>query len=477
MAAIVLDGSPLSLPRMLALTAAGEITLDPDALARVVAAESTMDEIATRQPVYGRTTGVGANKDVANASARALLRSHAIWSGPPLPEPAVRLGLAIRINQLLRGGSGASVGLVHALADLAGEPAPWLPVLCRDGSLGTGDLAQLAQVGLTLVGERHTAAGVWRGARDLPAGDGLPLLSSSAFTIARAAIALGRAQAVTAAAELVAALTVTGLGASDQPFSEAIEEAALGPGAVAVARRLSDLVPGRVGHGGAVQDAFAVRTVPAVHGASLDAIQAATAIVQALSGASAENPRLVGDRVAHHGAFHTARLALALETVTASLGGVARLVAARVGHAVTDDIVPGAPRFLAELPGESGLMMVEYVAVDQAARIRMAAAARPSVYGATASAGVEDDAPLTAHAVLALEDASEALHDLVAAEMLCGAWLLARTGRQAAPPVQAIVDELAQAGRPGPDRDLSPDLERCRGVVDALARAHLDQMA
>src|SRR5512132_4456587 len=88
----------------------------PAALERVARGLRLADEVAERQLVYGRNTGVGAAHDqVASAPDHGLrvLRSHAAGWGEPLPDAVVRAACAIRANQLLVGRSGASPQLAQ----------------------------------------------------------------------------------------------------------------------------------------------------------------------------------------------------------------------------------------------------------------------------------------------------------------------------------------------------------------------------
>ena len=85
-----------------------------------------------------------------------LLRSHAGAIGEELPARQVRALLAVRANQLLAGGAGLRPTVVTALCEALETGA--YPVVNEFGSVGTGDIAALAQVGLALVGEHP-----WRG--------------------------------------------------------------------------------------------------------------------------------------------------------------------------------------------------------------------------------------------------------------------------------------------------------------------------
>lgn len=81
-----LDGSPLDCGRIArAARFAEPVSLTPAALERVATAHRGAAEAAERGPVYGRTTGVGANRGVQvdaeaegiDGHGRRLLRSHA----------------------------------------------------------------------------------------------------------------------------------------------------------------------------------------------------------------------------------------------------------------------------------------------------------------------------------------------------------------------------------------------------------------
>ncbi len=82
---------------------------------------------------------------------RNLLLSHAAGVGEPLPDPVVRLILALKVNALARGHSGISEKLIGALlALLEHEVYPLIPA---QGSVGaSGDLAPLAHLSAALLG-------------------------------------------------------------------------------------------------------------------------------------------------------------------------------------------------------------------------------------------------------------------------------------------------------------------------------------
>src|ERR1700761_4129050 len=172
---VLLDGATLT-PRKLALIAReGAVAeLAPEARARNDAARAALAELLERGgELYGVTTGVGALRDyrVPDESREqyslSLLRSHACGAGVPLPAQVVRAAMATRANQIGAGGAGVTRELLDALVGaLNAELSPFTREL---GSLGTGDLTNLADIALALIGEGQ----VWRGDDLLDAATGL----------------------------------------------------------------------------------------------------------------------------------------------------------------------------------------------------------------------------------------------------------------------------------------------------------------
>ena len=129
-----------------------------EGIARAEAAARTAAQVTASREVYGRTTGVGANRDqpvdVADEAEYGyrLLRSHAGGSGPLIAADLSRAMLIVRANQIAAGGSGVDPGVLVPM--LAGVNAGlWVPVP-KYGAIGTGDLTALATAALCLLGER-----------------------------------------------------------------------------------------------------------------------------------------------------------------------------------------------------------------------------------------------------------------------------------------------------------------------------------
>lgn len=137
-----------------AVNSAVGFDIDDDARRRVAASRETAVRVAERRPVYGRTTGVGANRSVEVAAGREqdlrLLKSHATGSGDELPHGQVRAAMMVRLNQLLVGGSGMHPAIIDALSQALHDDD--LPRVRAFGPIGTGDLTSFAEIGLGLAG-------------------------------------------------------------------------------------------------------------------------------------------------------------------------------------------------------------------------------------------------------------------------------------------------------------------------------------
>ncbi|WP_372343847.1 aromatic amino acid lyase [Streptomyces sp. KL116D] len=138
-----------------------------DAMKRVEESWNAAREIAAWGRVYGRSAGVGAQRseDVPTEAAAdhglRLLRSHAGAIGAELPEREVRAMLAVRARTSCSRAARACATVVTASARrwrTARDPA-----VNEHGSVGTGDIAPLAQMGLALAGEHP-----WRGKGTAP---------------------------------------------------------------------------------------------------------------------------------------------------------------------------------------------------------------------------------------------------------------------------------------------------------------------
>ncbi|MFF8192056.1 aromatic amino acid ammonia-lyase [Streptomyces bobili] len=400
-APVVLDGRGLGVADVVRLAdGAARPVPAPDAVQRMTDTWDAARQIAATGRVYGRSTGVGANRneDVPTEAAAGhglrLLRSHAGAIGEELPARQVRAMLAVRANQLLAGGAGLRPTVVTALCEALESGAH--PVVNEFGSVGTGDLAALAQLGLALVGEHP-----WRGTaapqpQPLDNNDALALISSNALTLGQSALALHELRGLIAATQVVAALSLLAVDGSHEAYAAPVHLARPHRGSAEVARRMRRLIGADERPTpplGRIQDPYGFRCLPQIHGPAHDAADALEEVLTIEINAAAENPLISAQDLTayHHGGFYQAQLALALDHFRLAVTQVARLSTSRLST-LNEPAYTRLRPFLADPePASSGVMILEYAAGAALGDLR-AFSAPASLGHAVLSRGVEEQA-------------------------------------------------------------------------------------
>jgi len=475
---VLVDGRTLTCGDIVRVARSGApVRLDATARKRAQYAWELAESITSRRQVYGRTTGVGANRqeevggEAVLGHGLRLLRSHACGVGPLLSAEQVRATLVIRLNQLAAGGSGVHPRVLDAMEQAIELGA--LPLVHRCGAIGTGDLTALAEIALTLAGERPWGEGEVPPV-PLGTGDALSFMSSNASTLGESVLACADLQLLLRASHAVAALSFLALGGSAEAYASAVHEARPHPGQVHCAtemRRLLGIDEAPLA-GRRIQDPFGLRAFPQVQGPALDSLTQLERTLEVEVNAQAENPLVApeaGD-VFHHAHFHTAYVAVALDQARAAVHHVAQLSAARLGDLV-EPTMTGLPPFLASGPaGSSGVMILEYVAHDALAQLRHAAL--PVTLGtAVVSRGLEDHASFSTQAARQATAAAEAFRYVLACELVAAVRALRMQRVQLGDVPARVVLERAARVLEGSfeDRSLADDVARAFDMLPELA--------
>jgi histidine ammonia-lyase len=517
---VVLDGIGLGVADVVRL-ADGTARPVPgtDAMKRVTESWDAARQIAATGRVYGRSTGVGANRneDVPTEAAAEhglrLLRSHAGAIGDELPSRQVRAMLVVRANQLLAGGAGLRPTVVTALCEALENGVH--PVVNEFGSVGTGDIAALAQVGLALAGEHpwrepgtpgvgavgvpgsgavggrgagvvgvpgagaadgrgSGAAGVSGAgavgaagggvvgapeAQPLDNNDALAFISSNALTLGQSALALHELRGLIEATQVVAALSLLAVDGSHEAYAAPVHAARPHRGSARVAARMRELI-GAADRPtpplGRIQDPYGFRCLPQIHGPAHDAADALEEVLVMEINAAAENPLISPEDMAayHHGGFYQAQLALALDHFRLSLTQVARLSTSRLST-------------LNE-PASSGVMILEYAAGAALGDLR-AFSAPASLGHAVLSRGVEEQASFASLAARQTGRACRAYRLVVGCELVAAVRALRQRDLRPEPDLPVgrafrLADSVLQEDQA--DRPLTDDVTAAAALLD-----------
>lgn len=455
-----------------------QVSVSPATLAAVARAHEIAAELSTRSEIYGRTTGVGANRATSVSPSDAeygmrLLRSHAVDAGDRMDDRTVRAMLAVRLIQLCVPGAGLDPAILAGLETMLNDDA--LPELRQYASIGTGDLAPLAGTALTLIGERPASKPL----TPMPkwgADSALPFMSSSALTVGRGCLALDELSRLERASSVIYVLSFLALDGNPQALSSVAAHASAAPYVDTVAGRLravmastgtTDSRPARI------QDPYGLRVYPVAQASVVASLHSLEGQLERTLNSAQENPLFdVEDKsVIHHGAFYQASLSLELDGATLALALTAPITHSRIRMLNDPDTNGGNPFQAAGADGSSGLMMVEYVAAGAIAEIRNAA--QPASAGTLVlSRGAEEDATFASQGAQQLERSIAAYRVLLCCELV-GAVRLLRQRKVDTQFTGVVGDALALAAklpRDVEDRDLRGDIAVAESLLDDIGR-------
>jgi histidine ammonia-lyase len=449
------------------------VTVMAQAVERARQAQEVVREVAQHRPVYGRTTGVGANRNVVidgdDAHGLRLLRSHSGGAGPLMPAEIVRAMLVVRLNQIAAGGSGVDPEILGVLADVINR---WLiPPIPTYGAIGTGDLTALASTALCLIGERPWQGGAPGPIFSLRPNDALAFISSNAATLGESALTCKDVTELIDASVPIAGLSLLAVSGSAEAYAPPVHERCPHPGRRRIAEAMRGLLEGQDLTSARIQDPYGYRAFPQVHGPVVEAAEHAETIVNREINAPSENPLVdVANRtVWHNGSFHTAYVGLALDALRAALFQTAALSAARLGTLVEPAFTGLAPFQAA--PGEhgSGIMILEYVAHSAIADIRRLAT--PSALGsAVLSRGVEEHAGFSTQSARATTEAVAAYRVTLACELVAAVRALRMQDRAPTGRLGEVYTLVADAVDPRvEDRALDGDIATASDLLPKIA--------
>jgi len=393
-----IDGNSLSLLDVVNVARHQEnVALSDEAVQAIEDCRHKLEQIvATDRPVYGINTGFGifADRRIPRSDSAALSRnlilSHAVGTGPALPEDIVRAAMLVRANTLAKGFSGVRVEIVETLLQMINRGIT--PVVPSQGSLGSsGDLCPLSHLALVFttdeadracdsgmasyqgnVQDGKTAmqrAGLLR--LRLGPKEGLALNNGATFSAAIAAMAVYDALYLMDIADFALSMSLEAMMGCRAAFDRRIQAVRGHPGQLRVAEHVLEITGGSTLIDGAnrVQDAYSLRCAPQVNGAARDTLEFVREVVEREINAATDNPLIfAADEVISGGNFHGEPVGMVMDYLSIAISEVAAISERRTFRMTDGKLNGGLPTMLVDKPEDgglnSGLMMPQYTAAS-----------------------------------------------------------------------------------------------------------------
>ena len=472
---IIINGTSLTVEQVAAVARTGEqVVISDEAKAAVDKArayvEKKLDEKAV---VYGLTTGFGKFSDKyipledTAALQRNLIISHSCGMGNPLPTEVVRAAMLLRCNALCRGNSGIRLSTIETLLSMLNAGVH--PIVPEKGSLGaSGDLAPLSHMVLVMLGEgraeykgeimsgREAMAAAGIPTVELAAKEGLALINGTQIMTAVGCLAVYDAVQLTKTADIACAMTAEALFGIKKAYDPKVHAVRGHKGQINSAKNLLtllegsklafDTIPGKV------QDAYALRCTPQVHGASRDAIEYVYNAVSREINAVTDNPIIFpdDDEAISGGNFHGQPVALAMDFLGIALSEYANVSERRLERMVN----PALSAFLTKYGGvHSGFMITQYAAASMVSENKVYAHPA-SVDSIPSSANQEDHVSMGTTAARKARMILDNSQKVVGIELLAAVQALWLRGESLLAPATAAVYQKIRQTVPPVDTDV-----------------------
>ena len=471
---LIIDGNSLSIDDVFNVVFNEySIELSAETKQRIIESRNLIDKwVKDDSAIYGVTTGFGEFANVKINSTeieqlqKNLIYSHAAGTGNFLPIEVVKGMLLLRINALIKGYSGIRLETIEFMIKMLNNNI--IPLIPSQGSVGaSGDLVPLSHLVLSMMGHgfmvqkkisRSGSQGIFQKSLNyklnsdtsaeiekdeiipalsalkkigleplsLKAKEGLALINGTQMMSAYLSLCVGYAIDLMKTIDISSALSIEALKGSDTPFDERIHLLRPHTGQQQVASNIRRLLAEseireshRLNHD-KIQDAYSLRCIPQVHGASRDAINYVKNIIETEINSVTDNPLIFPGDEAHleGGNFHGQPIALASDFLGIALSEFANISERRIERLVNGSL-SGLPRFLTTNGGlNSGFMIAQYTAASLVSENKVLAHPA-SVDSIPTSANQEDHNSMGSIAARKCYTILQNAQNVIAIEMLC----------------------------------------------------------
>ncbi|MCL4480212.1 MAG: aromatic amino acid lyase [Candidatus Thermoplasmatota archaeon] len=441
--------------------------------------------ISSGKKIYGVNTGLGdlLDKDITTRDLKKyqenILLSHDAAIGDPLEQEYVRLALGMKIDSLLSSKSGVSSELISRLIKLFNSNL--IPLIPSQGSLGEGDIAQMAVIGRALLGRESFVGYSMKeisqevlhetmiAPYDFKPGESLALINGESFTISIAILETIKIARLWKHSLLLSAMIIEALSVNLDEFRNEIAEIRPHYGIKQVVYFLNELLNGSEKYQKnshlRLQDATSIRCIPQTLGTFYDIIDFATKRLDIEMRSFTINPVVIGTEVISSGDFHGLPISITVETLSILLADIANLVERHIFR-LLDSSLSGFKPFLTHEAGlESGYMISQYTASVLTSEIRLLA--NPvSTGNIDVSAGQEDHTSMAYLAALKLKRQREDFQKLLAIDYVVATRALELCSHKISKNLKNVVNNIRViVPATEADHPIRPEIEKISQVI------------
>ncbi|QZY54238.1 histidine ammonia-lyase [Crassaminicella profunda] len=493
MNSVLINGNDLTLQDVVNVARKNfSVVLTDEALEKVKKSRAFVDKLVEEESVvYGITTGFGKfsdvviSKDEAKDLQRNLIVSHACGVGKHFPEDIVRAVMLLRANALAKGFSGIQPKTLNTLIEMINKEVH--PAIPEKGSLGaSGDLAPLAHMVLVLIGEGEAYyKGTLMSGKEamekagiepvvLTSKEGLALINGTQVLTAVGALTSYDAKKLCKLADISASLTMEALNGITDPYTARVQEVRPHPGQITAGKNFLRILEGseRTTRQGEirVQDAYTLRCLPQIHGASKDAVKYVLDKVAIEINAATDNPLIFADeeKAISGGNFHGQPMALAFDFLGIAIAELANVSERRIERLVNPQL-SGLPAFLTEHGGlHSGFMIAQYAAAALVSENKVLAHPA-SVDSIPSSANQEDHVSMGTIAARKARDIYYNASRVIAIELLAAAQAIdfETANKKLGKGTKVVYDKIRQVIKTlHEDRVMYLDINKSAALID-----------
>jgi histidine ammonia-lyase len=356
--------------------------------------------------IYGINTGLGpmAQYKIDDSDRISLqynaIRSHAAGCGESVNPLYVRSAMIVMLNNFLHGNSGIHPEAADLILEFINRGIA--PVVPEHGGVGaSGDLVQLAHIGLTLIGEgyvfykdniRPTADVLAENGLkpiSIHIREGLSLINGTCFMTGIGIVNIINARNLVSWALLACSMINEIVGSFDDSFSRELNQVKLHPGQNEIADRLrkiladSGLIRKREDHfyngnhndktiiKNKVQEYYSIRCVPQILGPILDTLEYSEKVLLNEANSSCDNPVIddVNQNIYHGGNFHGDYVSFEMDKLKIAITKLSLLFDRQINFLMNDKLNNILPPFvnLGKLGVNFGMQGAQFTATSTVA--------------------------------------------------------------------------------------------------------------